>query len=210
MTTQSTKKQRHSLSSPCLYTLQIELLDVAPRIWRRVVVDGRIRLNALHHVLQAAMGWTDAHMHNFEIRDMNYCAPNPELAEIDGGMRDEKMYRLNQLLATGDTALYLYDFGDQWQHRITVEAIQDVVPEHLSHGVAWVEGGEHACPPEDAGGATGYKTMLDILETAPYGDEANEYRTWAGLDFDPTRFDRHAANASIERLIWNRWIKIRA
>ena len=34
-------------------------------IWRRVLVPGSVRLSKLHDMLQAAMGWTDSHLHAF-------------------------------------------------------------------------------------------------------------------------------------------------
>ncbi len=44
------------------YLLQVELEDVTPKIWRQVWVDSGMSLHTLHHVLQATMGWTDAHL----------------------------------------------------------------------------------------------------------------------------------------------------
>ena len=114
----------------------------------------------------------------------------------------------NQLLAKGDTCDYLYDFGDGWLHRITVEDIRDVKPTPSDGGFAWVDAGERACPPDDAGGPGGYQEFLDLLDNAPYGEETKAFREWAGLDFDPQRFDRQAVNAAIARMLWNGWIKI--
>jgi len=70
-----------------------------------------------------------------------------------------------------------------------------------------VEGGERACPPEDAGGVGQYQEFVASFENDPYGEETEAVRTWAGLDFDPARFDRPAANAAIARMLWNGWIK---
>jgi len=53
-----------------------------------------------------------------------------------------------------------------------------------------------------------YQDFLEALENDPYGEETKETREWAGLDFDPERFDRKAANNAIDRLLWNGWIKI--
>lgn len=39
------------------------------------------------------------------------------------------------------------------------------------------------------------------------GEETECLRTWAGLDFDPARFDRAAASAAIDRMLWNGWVK---
>ncbi|KIN90280.1 plasmid pRiA4b ORF-3-like family protein [Thauera sp. SWB20] len=54
------------------YTLRIELQEVEPLIWRRLLVDGDTTLGKLHHYVQAAMGWTDAHLHEFEIGGKTY------------------------------------------------------------------------------------------------------------------------------------------
>jgi len=120
-TATKTKKHRSSQSTPDHYTIRVELLGIRPTIWRRIHLDGRTRLDALHHILQAAMGWSDSHLHKFEIRDKHYGVPDPEFTDPGWEVLDEKKYRLNQLLAEGDSCTYLYDFGDGWQHRITVE-----------------------------------------------------------------------------------------
>ena len=202
------KRHRSSQSQPSHYTVLVELVDSKPTIWRRIHIDGRARLNTFHHVLQAAMGWSDAHLHEFEIRDKFYGTPDPDFADEDRPVFVEKKFRLNQLLAEGDTALYLYDFGDSWSHRITVESIEDLDERSAQSHLIWVEAGARACPPEDAGGIGQYQDFLESLENDPYGEETKETREWAGLDFDPDRFDRKAANTAIDRLLWNGWIKI--
>jgi hypothetical protein len=174
------KIRRISQSSPSHYTLHVSLLDIKPAIWRRIHVDGRVRLDAMHHILQAAMGWSDSHLHEFEIRDKHYGIPDPEYPDME--MLDEKKYRLNQLLDVGD--------------------------HNSGAGNAWVETGERACPPEDAGGSGGYQDMLDTLENEPYSEEAKQLREWVGLDFDPAQFDRLAVNTAISRMLWNGWVKI--
>lgn len=158
-----TKKHRSSQSTPDHYVLRVELMGIQPSIWRRIHLDGRTRLDALHHILQAAMGWSDSHLHKFEIRGKHYGVPDPEFTDPGWEVLDEKKYRLNQLLAEGDTCDYLYDFGDSWMHHITVEAIKEVKPTPSDGGFAWVEVGERACPPDDAGGSGGYQDFLDRL-----------------------------------------------
>jgi hypothetical protein len=208
VTENKAKKQRSSQSTPTHYVLRVELIGIQPAIWRRLHVDGRTRLNALHHILQATMGWSDTHLHTFEIHNSRYGVSDPEFGDPGWEVLDEQKYRLNQLLAEGDTCDYLYDFGDSWSHQITVEEIKDAKATPIDGGFAWVEMGARACPPDDAGGSGGYQDFLDRLENDPYGDETNALREWAGLDFDPERFDRQAANASIARMLCNRWIKI--
>src|SRR6202043_3577668 len=52
--------------------LRITLEDVRPAVWRRLLVPGSVRLSKLHGMFQAAMGWTDSHLHLFRIGDANY------------------------------------------------------------------------------------------------------------------------------------------
>ncbi len=46
--------------------LRIELEDIEPLIWRRVGVRTSMTLKAVHSVIQAAMGWLDYHLWEFE------------------------------------------------------------------------------------------------------------------------------------------------
>ena len=146
-TTTPKKPHRSSQSSPTHYTLLVELEETSPTIWRRIHIDGRARLDAFHHVLQAAMGWSDSHLHEFEIRDRKYGTPDPEFLDEDHPVLIEKKFRLNQVLGEGDNCTYLYDFGDSWAHRITVESIEDLDEKRAQSRTVWVEAGARACPP---------------------------------------------------------------
>ena len=50
-----------------IYQLKIELLEIEPLIWRRVLVRGGVTLAQLHEVIQAVMGWNDANQYAFNI-----------------------------------------------------------------------------------------------------------------------------------------------
>lgn len=193
--------------SSTLLTLKIELVDTTPLIWRRIVISGHASFAMLHHVIQAAMGWHDAHLHEFRVGDRRIGIPDPEYDEPERPTTAGKGVRLDRLLATGSTFTYLYDFGDSWEHRIRVEEMRDREDRDGDGPIAWVEGGERACPPEDSGGVGQYQEFLACWENDPYGEQTEQVRTWAGLDFDPARFDRPAASAAIDRMLWNRWIK---
>jgi hypothetical protein len=52
--------------------LRISLRDVHPVVWRRLLVPGSVRLAKLHLMLQAAMGWTNSHLHDFQIGGVRY------------------------------------------------------------------------------------------------------------------------------------------
>ncbi|MBK3746051.1 plasmid pRiA4b ORF-3 family protein, partial [Paraburkholderia aspalathi] len=55
-----------------IYTLHAQIRDIEPPVWRRIHVDGNITLRKLHHILQATFGWTDSHLHDFEIDGRTY------------------------------------------------------------------------------------------------------------------------------------------
>ena len=201
------KKHKSSLSKPCLITLRIELVGTTPLVWRRITLDGRSNFANLHHVIQAAMGWHDAHLHQFRINNRYIGVPDPESDAPEWHTEDERKVFLNRVLTDDAVFTYLYDFGDGWEHRLLVEEYDDSDDLRFGDGDAWVDAGERACPPEDCGGVGGFQDFLEKLENEPYSDESKELRVWAGLDYDPARFDRLAANAAIKRLLWNRWLK---
>jgi hypothetical protein len=62
--------------------LRIELLDVAPLVWRRVPVSNQWTLASLHGYLQWVMGWTDLHAHEFQI-GAGIVAPDWWIREAD-------------------------------------------------------------------------------------------------------------------------------
>ena len=201
------KKNKSSLSKPCLITLRIELVGTTPLVWRRITLDGRSSFANLHHVIQAAMGWHDAHLHQFRINNRYIGVPDPESDAPEWHTEDERKVFLNRVLTDDAVFTYLYDFGDGWEHRLLVEEYDDRDDLRCGDGDAWVDAGERACPPEDGGGVGGFQDFLEKLEDEPYSDESKELREWAGLDYDPAGFDRQAANAAIKRLLWNRWLK---
>lgn len=201
------KKHKSSLSRPCLITLKIELVGTTPLVWRRITLDGRSSFAALHHVIQAAMGWHDAHLHQFRLNDRYIGVPDPENDAPEWHTEDERKVFLNRVLTDETVFSYLYDFGDGWEHRLAVEEYDDSDDLRFGDGDAWVDAGERACPPEDIGGVSGLQELLEHLEDEPYSDETRALREWAGLDYDPARFDRFAANAAIKRLLWNHWLK---
>jgi hypothetical protein len=168
-----------------VYQVKITLEGVTnPPVWRRVLVPAGIRLDQLHEVVQAAMGWQNAHLHAFIDGQTHYGRPDPELQ-----YRDERATRLNELVKPGGSLEYTYDFGDSWDHEILIEEAT-VAKSDLRYPRCIA--GEAACPPEDSGGRPGYARLVEIL-TDPAHAEHQDMLDWLGLDsssqFDPARFD---------------------
>lgn len=167
------------------FQLKISLKRAKPPIWRRVLVPGDINLAQLHEIIQIAMGWQNLHLHQFMIQGRVY-QPADDETIINLGEFDEVKYTLTNL--TEDISPYfdyLYDFGDNWEHRITVEKILEGTD---AVAMPKVIKGKMACPPEDVGGMAGYTHFLEILND-PSHKNYEEYLSWAGPDFDPKLFD---------------------
>ncbi|MEY2341630.1 plasmid pRiA4b ORF-3 family protein [Acidithiobacillus sp. IBUN Pt1247-S3] len=184
------------------YRLEVELIFIEPRIWRTVWVESNMTLHMLHHILQAAMGWTDAHLHEFTINGKHYGLPDPEDMR-DVPVIDERKQKLGDLLEPHLEFSYIYDFGDDWVHKVLVKETEAL---DQPNGSAFVEAGAGACPPEDCGGMPGYQQFLDKLRQHPKSKEVKEFLRWAREDFNPDLFDRHAANAALLRMAWNGWV----
>ncbi|MGH8864135.1 MAG: plasmid pRiA4b ORF-3 family protein, partial [Burkholderiales bacterium] len=80
-----------------------------------------IRLPALHRVFQAALGWTDSHLHEFIINGRRYAEPNPDWNEELKQQDERRVVLADALGSEARTFEYVYDFGDHWHHAVVVE-----------------------------------------------------------------------------------------
>lgn len=177
-----------------IYQLKVNLDDVKPPIWRRILVPENVKLSQLHEILQIAMGWTNSHLHMFTIDNQTYGDPEDDETG-DLGTKNETRYSLNQLdLREKSKFSYLYDFGDGWEHTILVEKI---VPTEKDVHYPLCVTGKRACPPEDVGGTWGYADMLEAIAN-PDNAEHEEMLEWLGEDFDPEELDLDAINEALQ------------
>ncbi|MGW4465421.1 plasmid pRiA4b ORF-3 family protein [Micromonospora sp. NBC_01796] len=183
------------LSSPQrqIFQLKVSLSDVTPVVWRRVLVPGGYTLDRLHRVLQHVMGWQDCHLHSFEIDGLQYGEPDPE-GELT--LRDELDTRLDAVVGKGSRFRYTYDFGDWWEHDVTVE---DAFGADPGERYPICVSGARACPPEDVGGAFGYRTFLVALADPDHPDHES-MREWIGRSFDAEAFAADRATTLTRRL----------
>ncbi len=179
-----------------LVQLRIELQHLKPAIWRRLLVPETITLDQLHQVLQIAMGWTDSHLHEFEIGHTRYGIRDPDWPDTPPTVPEQRV-TLAQAIAPGVKQFtYVYDFGDDWHHKVRVEAILD--NELNVPAPVCTEGANH-CPPEDVGGPPGYIEFLQAINDPSHKEHA-EMLEWAGDDFDPTAFDIDTINTRLLKL----------
>ena len=125
-----------------IYQLAVVLRGSQPPIWRRLLVPVRCSLNDLHLVLQAGMGWQRAHLFEFVIGTAHYAD------------KHTTHMRLGNLVRPGTRFTYRYDFGDNWEHEISVEG-QLAGDPAAAYPVCIA--GSGACPPEDSGGIARYR-----------------------------------------------------
>ncbi|MGH9076920.1 MAG: plasmid pRiA4b ORF-3 family protein [Acidimicrobiales bacterium] len=170
------------MPGPVVYQLKATIRGTKPPVWRRVVVPKASTLRQLHVVIQAAFGWYGYHLHVFEIGGVSYGTDDGQGWERP---RDEGRARLGAVAGPGSVFDYVYDFGDDWTHKVVVEKEMTAVA-----GVAYpaCTGGRRACPPEDCGGVWGYQDFLETVSD-PDDPEHEAMLEWAGGDFDPDAFD---------------------
>jgi hypothetical protein len=142
-----------------------------------VAIPSNTPLDLVHLMFQDAMGWLDQHMHAFETDEHTIIDPRS-----DSGAATADGARLVSIAThQGATFAYVYDFGDEWTHTVTVEEIRPGGPDNMFT----ILDGEGACPPEDTGAAR-YQHLLDALAD-PSSLDHDEAVDRLRADFHPTR-----------------------
>ncbi len=126
-----------------LYVFKVSL-SYSKRIWRRIEILGDQTLDQLHEIIFDAFDRYDPHMYSFYLttsrsksRKRFVEAPeftHPLAIEEYYGFGDKKLYdasktKISDLpLIEKSKFEYLFDFGDEWLHEITLEKILDIFP----------------------------------------------------------------------------------
>ncbi|SMC23685.1 pRiA4b ORF-3-like protein [Desulfacinum hydrothermale DSM 13146] len=177
------------------YQVKVTLKGSEPPIWRRLLVDSRLRLDQFHLVLQVAMGWENQHLHQFESNGVVF---EPRIPDEPPRGKNEAKYRLGDVLVQEeDRMIYWYDFGDDWIHEIVLEKI---LPFDRKAPRARVIEGKRACPPEDVGGIGGYEYFLEARRDPAHPDHEHMME-WGGEEFDPEAFQPEQPNALLKKFL---------
>ena len=190
-------KRKPKTNTDVLYQFKTTLLESNPPIWRRIQVQD-CTLDKLHEHIQTAMGWTNSHLHQFDIKGERY--GDPEL--LDDGFddiecADSTVTMVSEILPkTGKrfSFKYEYDFGDGWKHEVLCEGSP---PLEKGKKYPLCLEGERACPPEDVGGTWGYAEYLEALAD-PKHERHEEFMEWSG-PFDPDDFDPKKATRNMKK-----------
>jgi hypothetical protein len=171
----------------------IVLSGTDPLVWRRIQVPLTYSFWDLHVAIQDAMGWLDYHFHEFRLLDAKDKiktigipideAPGQQPCTPRWRVRVSDYFNHRQYHAL--PALYVYDFGDDWEHSVVYEGEQPVdetatYPQCVS--------GAGRCPPEDCGDIDGYTEFLAVIANPAHPEHESSLQ-WAGGVFDPHAFD---------------------
>jgi hypothetical protein len=180
-----------------VYSLKISLEGSKPEIWRRILVKS-LNLDTLHQVIQICMGWEDAHLHEFDVKN----TPVPPAGE--GAIIDESAISISQLHAAKiKQIIYTYDFGDDWRHLIRIE---NAMPEQMGLAYPRCVDGEGSCPVEDCGGIERWLRLLDSLCYAQRerGPDIEDLLSWLGQNFKPASWNLEETNKQLQKAFHKR------
>jgi hypothetical protein len=192
------KESKTKIPAGTIFQFKITLLGIEPSIWRRIQTKD-CTLDKLHEHIQTAMGWTNSHLHQFDIEGVRY--GDPQLLQVE--FQDETPVvsslrtKLSKVVPKDGKPFsfqYEYDFGDCWEHEILFEGFPPA--EKGARYPLCIEG-ERACPPEDVGGIGGFEEYVKAMAN-PKHKRHKEFLRWNG-PFDPKKFDAQAATKEMRK-----------
>jgi len=180
-----------------IYQIRVTLIGAQPPIWRRLLIRSDATFQDLHRIIQTAMGWQGYHLHIFQAADGTLVSDPAE--DFDGALDylDETVVPVSDVLNKESQQLkYEYDFGDSWEHEVTLEKI---LPDNHTKQLPKCVKAVCQCPPEDVGGLPGFYEFLEAMENPAHPDHI-EMLEWRGGEwFDPEFVDLDRINDDIAR-----------
>jgi hypothetical protein len=192
--------------------IKVTWQGIRPPIWRRLEVPLEFTLAKLSAVIVAAFGWTNSHLHEFEVGQRRIGLPGggdwaaltrsskrpAGASDLSGtllppALEDDAAVTLAQVLRSGEKRfLHVCDFGDDWRHLVQVEAL---LPADRAFAYPRCTAGRRSAPPEDCGGLWAYEHLLAVLADPDHADYA-ELRRWCP-SVKPGEFDLVAADEAV-------------
>lgn len=165
------KKQKY-------YQIKVSIKNTHPPVWRRLLIPEGITFHQLNAIIQIAFDWCGYHMYNFEIGSTLYGGGiSIEIPYEDNNLdyyevKSSKSTKIDKYFREYKKMKYIYDFGDDWEHEITIEKEIEgkiVYPVCVKAKMASL--------PEDCGGPWGYEELLGILADKNH-EQYEEMREW--------------------------------
>lgn len=180
---QESKKEQQETISNVTFQFKIQLKNIsAPTVWRRIEVPSHYTFEDFHDIIQASFLWEDYHLFMFcpqgfgSHPSIGIPTEDDDLIDIDA----DSIPLSDVFIKEKQTYTYIYDFGDDWIHTITLEKIHNKT---IDYPICTA--GKGGCPPEDCGGPWGYQRLKEILAN-PKHPEYKETRKWLGLKKNDT------------------------
>ena len=154
---------------------KIQLKNISdPKVFRKISVPSTCTFEDFHHVIQVAFGWEDYHYYMFCPKGWG---SKPRIGilheDSDEDDLDASEVKLGEIFTLkGQKFSYVYDFGDDWFHEISVTGFSDLGVDSVI-----LLDGQGKCPPEDCGGPWGYANLIEILND-PKNPEHKEMKEW--------------------------------
>lgn len=141
---------------------KITLKNSKPSIWRRIILPANYTFQEFAETIMLAMGWTGLHLSNFKMKEGTII--NVNFPIDDGGLIDDFDENVNateieliNYLDEGEKFIFVYDFGDNWEHAVLLEKIIYDFDKDYPVVLKFKEN----CPPEDCGGLDWYYRQLN-------------------------------------------------
>ena len=188
------------------FQLKMMIKNSHPPIWRRVVVPAGITFSQLSMILNKVMGWSGYHLFEFEfyhlqLRLMEDCEDQAaSFSEWD--YQEARTTYIREYLEQNGWFSYVYDMGDFWEHRVTVETVL----EDYAFDYPQVLKYKGDCPPEDCGGIWGYERFLDAAAD-PNHPEHEELTAWGEMQGWPDEYDMESVNDELRAMFCYKWGK---
>jgi hypothetical protein len=171
-----------------IFVFHVRLAEISPPVWRRLEVRAEGTFWHLHCAIQDAMPWHDVHLHEFLFPTGDQQArigfPDDDFEDMGTHLPSWRTPLRDWFVTVPGQCLYVYDFGDDWVHTVTLEARRPAV---VKLRYPRCTAGERRCPPEDVGGPHGYAEFLAAMRNRRH-EEHLSYREWIGGSWDPEAF----------------------
>ena len=185
------------------YRLRIHMDLSCDQVDRVITIPAEASFYELAQTILITFGWSGSHEHEFMIPEgykyFDFITPadfrpvktlilkeeDPELLDqydpSEYEIRYEHTTKIYEAFQETDKIVFTYDFGDNWDHMITLE---EVLEEGEDHPVLLERIGTR--PPEDIGGEDGYLEYRNIVSN-PYNMEREAILAWARETKEPDR-----------------------
>ena len=160
------------------YQLKIAIKDTHPPIWRRCIIPAGYSFSQLSFIFNEIMGWSGYHLSSFKFNKLNLEFTEDTEEDMPMWYQNEVLeaseYLIDEFVEQVKSFIYIYDFGDYWEHQVTVEEILEDYEKNYPVVIKYKGG----TPREDCGGVLGYAYLKEVLED-PENEEYEDLMEWS-------------------------------